>query len=69
MFVAPFPANKSQANVLEQKKTDCLQSVLSSIDRTKEKEKENTQTTNVIKYFCPIVISSGSLKSVCLSTH
>ena len=40
MFVAPFPANKSQANVLEQKKTDCLQSVLSSIDRTKEKKKK-----------------------------
>ena len=39
MFVVLFPANKSQANVLEQKKTYSLQSVLSSIDRTKEKKK------------------------------
>ena len=60
MFVVLFPANKSQANVLEQKKTYCLQSVLSSIDRTKEKK--NRKHPNYKCY--QILLSLGSLKSV-----
>ena len=61
MFVVLFPANKSQANVLEQKKTYCLQSVLSSIDRTKEKKTPKLQMLS--NTFVP-ELTYGRLKSV-----
>ena len=58
MFVVPFPANKSQANVLEQKKL-IVYNQSSSIDRTKEKEKRKHPN-----YKCyQILLSPNEVKS------
>ena len=56
MFVVPFPANKSQANVLEQK--NLLFTISPQFYRPNKRKgkKRNTQiTNNAIKYFCPRV--------------
>ena len=70
MFVVPFPANKSQANVLEQKKwLFAISPQFYGPNKRKEK-KEKTRTTNVIKYFCPRIQFCDSHKShYILSTH